>query len=207
MKAKSILDLSNSTQVAKNAWAYVLLEVHKHAREADRCRTQWLNVIPMTNSSDNLRLQSDFKTKLPICDDVSQTKNYFSYAEVFRKTILATNYSDLLISYLPDKALALLPCSWDSVVFDQAQPQIYTIRRQAGAGNKMRIVLTTRQGAEKFTDSFGYPTVSFVSNIFGLVGLYLGYSLLDLYALGENMWFHLIEKLLFKIFTSAKTKT
>jgi hypothetical protein len=154
----------------------------------------------MTNSPDNLQLQKDFTTRLPVCDEFSLNKAYFTPETIYRQTILETNYSDTLIGYLPDRALPLLPCVWDTVTFDQAQPQLYKIKKCVGCqGNKLRLVLTTRQDVEEFVDYLGYPTLSFISNIFGIVGLYLGYSLLDVYTLGERLY-HISQAAFWKLF-------
>jgi hypothetical protein len=191
-------------QVAKNAWAYVMLQL-KHVLRAKRCRTQWLSVIPLTKTPDNLQLESAFKTDIPACNNGSQTGEEYWPEYTYHKTILATNYSDKLISYLPDKAVPLLPCSWDTVTFAQAQPQLYEYRKDNGGGNKARLILVTQQESDELRDSFSYPTLSFVSNIFGIVGLYLGYGILDLYALGERL-FVIYEQTLQNMYALASSK-
>jgi hypothetical protein len=102
-----------------------------------------------------------------------------------------TNYSNRLTAELPDKASPLLPCSWETVQFTQAQVDLYTNSQQRTS--TVKITLTLHPEVEVYMDKFGYTTVSFLSNIFGLVGLYLGYCILDCYWLVENMAFFAVR--------------
>jgi hypothetical protein len=106
----------------------------------------------------------------------------------YERTVLATNYGDRLASQLPDRASPLLPCSWETVQFAQSQVDLYTIAAvNASSRPKLKITMAIDPEIEVFIDRFGYPTVTFLSNIFGLVGLYLGYCFLDCYGLAEKM--------------------
>ncbi len=53
--------------------------------------------------------------------------------------------------------------------------------------SRLRIRVTIDPEAEVFSDQLSYPTMAFVSNIFGLVGLYLGYCILDFYEMTEKL--------------------
>jgi hypothetical protein len=87
---------------------------------------------------------------------------------------------------LPDQASPLLPCSWETVTFRQAQLELYTMKKTTNV-SRIRIRVTVDPEAEVFSDEFSYPTMAFVNNIFGLLGLYLGYCILDFYEMTEKL--------------------
>jgi ABC-type Mn2+/Zn2+ transport system permease subunit len=66
------------------------------------------------------------------------------------------------------------------------------------AGSKIRISLMINPQAAAYVDQFDYPAMSFASNVFGLIGLYLGYCLLDIF----NMW----EKLMLMTVASLSSE-
>jgi hypothetical protein len=93
------------------------------------------------------------------------------------------NYTDDLVKLLPDHVSTHLPCEWESVRMTQSYQDLYELKPDRRS--KLKIRLTFEMTRDTFTDQWAFSTIALLSNIFGIVGLFLGYSVLDIHALLE----------------------
>lgn len=88
---------------------------------------------------------------------------------------MKNTYVTFFVYYIPNHK---------SVIFRNIQPVLYELKQ--GQIEKVRIIVNLGENVEIHEDEWDYPTEALVNNIFGIVGLYLGYSILDLYTLFDS---------------------
>ena len=107
----------------------------------------------------------------------------FKYSDI----ITSTNITDSMLTRMPDNPSPLLPCSWETITFKLAQVELYRPHRYTDDAARIKLIVDFDAEVEVYLDTFSYSLWSFSSNIFGLVGLYIGYCMLDLYNVIEKI--------------------
>ncbi len=120
----------------------------------------------------------------PKAEDFPMSTDHWVVLNELEKIVTMTNFSDSLISKLPYSPSALQPCQWDTVQLSHANPSLYKFPKTNN--DKIRIIVSFHEDVEVFSSHWAYSFVGMLSNVFGLVGLYLGYCFLDIYFMTEK---------------------
>ena len=185
---------TSSWQVAKNSWAFMLSILAGTTRLHELCRVPWLEPNSLYSSSGELDPAYKKYSASESCDQAKIANQLIGEPHelpgVLYHDAIFFNYSEHIVEQLPDKPSGLLPCSRERVTFKQIQFDLYTPAESDKP--RLKLLLNISPEADIYEDEISYSSTTLVSNLFGLVGLYLGYCLLDFYSIAER--FHLLWK-------------
>jgi hypothetical protein len=206
----------NLIKAAKNAWAFTVykflaLEIVKpkpfFSSLKDMCRPAWLSAAPLVKGQDldptlskfmSIRACSNEEEKRELWNQFgsfNECRAFLGISTLLARTIQDISYTERLISGLPYSPSIDNPCSWEGVRFTYANPSLYNLAANENENsNKIRVVVEIEDEIEVYMDQWAYGTLALMSNIFGLVGFYLGYSLIDVVTLLENTYLRITKR-------------
>jgi hypothetical protein len=201
-------------KAAKNAWAFtfhhfLMADIAKPTSDislGDICRPGWLSAAALIDGQDLGPILSKFM-RIPVCsrdeekqDPVDLSGNsigrpaLFAISKLLATTVHDVSYTEQLIARLPYSPSVDNPCDWEGVGLTYSSPNLYRLARNRDIdNNKVRFIVELEKTADMYVDQWAYGTVALMGNIFGLVGFYLGYSLIDIVTLLENGYLWIID--------------
>lgn len=190
-------------QAAKNAWAYTFMKYMRSNQISEKmiskmCKPDWLVVTPMSDrgrKDPTLLAAQNMSTcpaDLSVMHFLRKGMANFLSVQLLMQAFAGTDYTDSLIKPLPDAASPLPPCEWETVEITGANPSLYKLTDAKDHDVRIKVEFESEVGT--YEDKVSFETVTLITNVFGLVGVYLGYSVMQLYAIAESVGIRLWNK-------------
>ncbi len=165
----------------------------------DMCRPAWLSAAALANDEELDPTLSKFMS-IRACSKEEEQRDpailhgeeddrlngLFAFTRMLSSTIHDISYTEQLIARFPYSPSPDNPCDWEGVGFTYASPSLYSLATKKDNNNRIRVVVELEDEVDVYVDQWAYGPLALMSNIFGLVGFYLGYSLIDVVTLLES---------------------
>jgi hypothetical protein len=168
------------------------------------CIPKWLTIDEQLGEYNALKSTGALESFLssPFCPDGPSNSKEGQHATSFNKDTLDRDTLDLIntlfdmVRYtmygaevVPKPSeqtlTSLPPCTWDSVQFTHASPQLYSFNSEYA--DKIRLLVTIHSEVDVYSDQLAYSMSAVLNNSFGFLGLYLGIGVLETVLIVEKL--------------------